>query len=177
MEIINLLDFTDRIELREWLKVNHNRVKSCWVVTSRSKQPTYECIPYIEVVEEALCFGWIDSTLKKLPDGCLAQRLSPHRKGSHWTELNKERCINLEDRGLMTDAGHQAFEKAYSTFPCLQTQILQSFSQFIFFDQSQNIIIKLQSIQHSQVYSDCYRRCAFLYSEHSQRGTSARSAI
>lgn len=114
MEIINLLDFTDRIELREWLKVNHNRVKSCWVVTSRSKQPTYECIPYIEVVEEALCFGWIDSTLKKLPDGCLAQRLSPHRKGSHWTELNKERCINLEDRGLMTDAGHQAFEKAYS---------------------------------------------------------------
>lgn len=114
MEIINLLDFTDRIELREWLKVNHNRVKSCWVVTSRSKQPTYECIPYIEVVEEALCFRWIDSTLKKLPDGCLAQRLSPHRKGSHWTELNKERCINLEDRGLMTDAGHQAFEKAYS---------------------------------------------------------------
>lgn len=114
MEIINLLDFTDRIELREWQKVNHNRVKSCWVVTSRSKQPTYECIPYIEVVEEALCFGWIDSTLKKLPDGCLAQRLSPHRKGSHWTELNKERCINLEDRGLMTDAGHQAFEKAYS---------------------------------------------------------------
>ena len=54
------------------------------------------------------------STLKKLPDGCLAQRLSPRRKGSHWTELNKERCINLEDRGLMTDAGRQAFERAYS---------------------------------------------------------------
>ena len=114
MEIINLLDFTDRNELRNWLKANHNQAKSCWVITSRSKQPTYECIPYIEVVEEALCFGWIDSTLKKLPDGCLAQRLSPHRKGSHWTELNKERCINLEDRGLMTDAGRQAFERTYS---------------------------------------------------------------
>ena len=100
MEIFNLLDFTDRIKLREWLKVNHNQAKSC--------------IPYIEVIEEALCFGWIDSTLKKLPDGRLAQRLSPRRKGSHWTELNKERCINLEDRGLMTDAGRQAFEKAYS---------------------------------------------------------------
>ena len=49
-----------------------------------------------------------------MPDGRLAQRLSPRRKGSHWTELNKERCINLEDRGLMTDAGRQAFEKAYS---------------------------------------------------------------
>lgn len=83
MEIINLLDFTDRIELREWLKVNHNRVKSCWVVTSRSKQPTYECIPYIEVVEEALCFRWIDSTLKKLPDGCLT---SSQRKSLDWVK-------------------------------------------------------------------------------------------
>lgn len=114
MEIINLLDFTDRNELRNWLKVNHNKAKQCWVVTSRSKQPTYKCIPYIEVVEEALCFGWIDSTIKKLPDGRLAQRLSPRRKRSHWTKLNKERCMNLEDRGLMTDAGRQAFEKAYS---------------------------------------------------------------
>jgi len=114
MEIINLLAFTDRIELRNWLKANHNQAKSCWVIISRSKQPTYGFIPYIEVVEKALCFGWIDSTLKKLPDGRLAQRLSPRRKGSHWTELNKERCINLEDRGLMTDAGRQAFEKSYS---------------------------------------------------------------
>ena len=116
MEIINLLDFTDRIELRNWLKANHNQAKSCWVITSRSKQPTYKCLPYIEVVEEALCFGWIDSTIKKLPDGRLVQRLSPRRKRSHWTELNKERCINLEDRGLglMTDAGRQAFERAYS---------------------------------------------------------------
>lgn len=114
MEIINLLDFTDRIELRNWLKANHHQAKSCWVVTSRSKQPAYECIPYIEVVEEALCFGGIDSTIKKLPDGRLAQQLSPRRKRSHWTELNKERCMNLEDRGFMTDAGRQAFEKSYS---------------------------------------------------------------
>lgn len=114
MEILNPLYFTDRIELRNWLKDNYNRAKSCWIITSRSKQLTYECIPYIEVIEEALCFGWIDSTQKKLPDGRLAQRLSPHREGSHWTELNKERCINLEDRGLMTDAGRRAFEKAYS---------------------------------------------------------------
>ena len=54
MEIINLQDFTDRIELRDWLEANHNQAKSCWVITSRSKQPTYKCIPYIEVVEEAL---------------------------------------------------------------------------------------------------------------------------
>ncbi len=59
----------------------------------------------IDIVEAALCFGWIDSTLKKLPDGRLAQRLSPRRKGSHWTELNKQRCRDLERQGLMTDFG------------------------------------------------------------------------
>lgn len=68
---------------------------------------------YIDVVEEALCFGWIDSTLKKLPDGRLAQRLSPRRKNSHWTKLNMVRCMNLEDRGLMTPAGRRALENAY----------------------------------------------------------------
>jgi hypothetical protein len=50
-------------------------------------------------------FGWIDSTLKKLPDGRLAQRLAPRRKNSHWTKLNMDRCLDLEDRGLMTPAG------------------------------------------------------------------------
>lgn len=113
MEILNLLDFTERRQLRSWLEENHNQAKSCWVVISRSKQTTYKCIPYIEVVEEALCFGWIDSTVKKMPDGRLAQRLSPRCEGSHWTELNKERCMSLEDRGLMTDAGRQALEKAF----------------------------------------------------------------
>lgn len=114
MEVTNLLHFSNRKELRQWLDDNHLSERSCWVVTSRSKQPPLGVIPYIEVVEEALCFGWIDSTLKRLPDGRLAQRLSPRRKNSHWTELNKQRCIDLEKRGLMTDAGRRAFEKAQS---------------------------------------------------------------
>ena len=76
---------------------------------SRSKTPPPGILAYIDVVEEALCFGWIDSTLKKLPDGRLAQLLSPRRKNSHWTKLNMDRCIDLEDRGLMTPAGRRAF--------------------------------------------------------------------
>ena len=114
MEITNLLEFTSRAQLRQWLEVNHCVERECWVVTSRSKTPPCDVIPYIEVVEEAICFGWIDSTLKRLPDGRLAQRLSPRRKNSHWTELNKQRCIDLENRGLMTNAGRLALEKAQS---------------------------------------------------------------
>ena len=113
MEITLLLEYSDRSQLRTWLQENHSKEKDCWVVMSRSKTPPAGVLPYIDVVEEALCFGWIDSTLKKLPDGRLAQRLSPRRKKSHWTKLNLDRCIDLDDRGLMTPAGKRAFENAY----------------------------------------------------------------
>ncbi len=112
MEITNLLHPAERSELRRWLEENHTAERECWVVMTRSRQPQSGVMPYIEVVEEALCFGWIDSTLKRLPDGRLAQRLSPRRKGSHWTELNKQRCADLERRGLMTEAGREALARA-----------------------------------------------------------------
>ena len=112
MEVTNLLTFTDRQQLRAWLEQNHLSAQSCWVACNRSKTPKPNTIPYVEIVEEALCFGWIDSTLKKLPDGRLAQRLSPRRKGSHWTELNKQRCRELEARGLMTEAGREKLRLA-----------------------------------------------------------------
>ena len=112
MEVVNLLHFDCRAELRLWLERHHTTERECWVVTSRAKQPSQGVIPYIEIVEEALCFGWIDSTLKKLPDGRLAQRLSPRRKNSHWTELNKKRYQELESRGLMTPAGRNALNGA-----------------------------------------------------------------
>ena len=108
MEITLLLEFSDRAQLRNWLQKNHSTKNECWVVMSRSKTPPAGILPYLDVVEEALCFGWIDSTLKRLPDGRLAQRLSPRRKNSHWTELNKQRCKDLETRGLMTPCGREA---------------------------------------------------------------------
>ena len=55
----------------------------------------------------------IDNTLKRLPDDRLAQRLSPRQPKSHWIQLNMDRCVDLEERGLMPEAGRQAFEKAF----------------------------------------------------------------
>ena len=112
MEITLLLEYTDRSQLREWFMANHATAKECWVTMYRTKIPRTDCIPYLDVVEEALCFGWIDSTLKRLPDGRCAQRLSPRRKGSHWTDLNIQRCTDLSRRGLMTPAGMEALAKA-----------------------------------------------------------------
>ena len=107
MEITNLLEFSERAQLRQWLEVSHSIEKECWVVCSRSKIKPPGVLAYVDVVEEALCFGWIDSTVKSLSPGRVAQRLSPRRKRSHWTELNKQRCADLERRGLMTDAGRR----------------------------------------------------------------------
>ena len=98
--------------MRQWLMKHHQTEKECWVVTYRQQRPTWDALLYTDVVEEALCFGWIDSTLKKTADGKLVQRLSPRRKNSHWTELNKRRCHDLEQRGLMTNAGRAALQRA-----------------------------------------------------------------
>ena len=114
MEITNLLEFSNRAQLRNWLEQHGATDKECWIAMYRVRRPAEcgDCLPYIYVVEEALCFGWIDSTLKRLPDGRLAQRLSPRRKRSHWTELNKQRCAELEHRGLMTAMGREALKQA-----------------------------------------------------------------
>ena len=111
MEVTNLLTFTDRRQLREWFERNYLSERCCWVACNRSKTAKPDTLPYLDIVEEALCFGWIDSTLKKLPDGRLAQRLSPRRIGSHWTELNRQRCHDLERRGLMTEYGRKALKE------------------------------------------------------------------
>ena len=105
MEFINLLDAKNRHELRAWLIQNHGKEKECWVIVKRGRPTDDGTFWYIDSVEEALCFGWIDSTTKKMDNGVTAQRLAPRRKGSLWSELNKERCRRMERLGLMTDAG------------------------------------------------------------------------
>lgn len=108
MEITTLLSFDDHTALRCWLVEHHQQEHEVWVATYRGRLSMADALPYVDAVEEALCFGWIDSTCKRLPDGRLAQRLSPRRKNSHWTERNRERCRELERRGLMTEAGREA---------------------------------------------------------------------
>ncbi|MCJ1909056.1 YdeI/OmpD-associated family protein [Planococcus ruber] len=106
MEMENLLPVKTRQELRTWLEEHAATEKCCWVVVSVKERPN--TLLYLDVVEEALCFGWIDSTKKRISDTEVAQRLSPRQKKSNFTELNKERVRRLEKLGLMTDQGRSA---------------------------------------------------------------------
>lgn len=103
MEIENLLPVKSRNELRVWLQNNCGIETSCWVLVSL--MPASDALLYLDAVEEALCFGWIDSIKKKVSETELAQRLSPRNKKSTWTELNKERVRRLEKLGLMREEG------------------------------------------------------------------------
>ncbi len=101
---MNILDVKNRNEFRECLMVHGSDAKECWVQLKRGKPVDPDVFYYLDGVEEALCFGWIDSTHKMI-NGVRMQRFTPRKKNSPWTELNKERVRRLEKVGLMTDAG------------------------------------------------------------------------
>ena len=92
-----------RKELRTWFEKNASTEKEVFVHCIRHEHESI--ISYLDVVEEALCFGWIDSVCKSYDGEGYLQRLSPRKKNSPWTELNKERCRRLIKLGLMTPAG------------------------------------------------------------------------
>ncbi|MFD1176495.1 YdeI family protein [Paenibacillus puldeungensis] len=109
MEIERLVPLRSRAELRNWLQDYGKTETSCWIVISMTPRP--DTVLYLDAVEEALCVGWIDGVKKKISETELAQRLSPRRPRSSWTELNKERVRRLEKLGLMRDEGRRVLPK------------------------------------------------------------------
>lgn len=93
-----------RGEWRAWLQAHHATHREIWLITYGKSSPN-PSIPYLHAVEEALCFGWIDGIAKKMDSERNAQRFTPRRPKSNWTELNKERARRLIARGQMTPAG------------------------------------------------------------------------
>ena len=98
----------NRKEFRKWLSKNHDREIDCYVLLKRGRPVDDKIFYYIDAVEEALCFGWIDSTVRKI-DGVAYQRFSKRKKNSVWSEQNLARVKRLECLGLMTDAGREFF--------------------------------------------------------------------
>ncbi len=104
MEITKQLYVKNRKEWRKWLSINHNKEKEIWLVYYNKKSNKTR-IPYDDAVEEALCYGWIDSTVKKLDQDSTVQRFTPRNIKSSWSELNKERFRRLIKKGVVTKYG------------------------------------------------------------------------
>lgn len=89
---------------RNWLSKNHDKEKEIWLVFHK-KAAEKPGVSYNEAVEEALCFGWIDSIVRSSGDDSRVQRFTPRNPKSNWSELNRERARRLIKSKLMTSAG------------------------------------------------------------------------
>ena len=103
-----------RDQWRAWLTQNVTSARGVWLCSWRTTTDRPRC-PYPEAVEEAICFGWIDSTSSILDEERSLQLFTPRRPKSAWTRLNRERAAEMEARGLMTDAGRHAIAAAKAT--------------------------------------------------------------
>ena len=90
-------------ELRAWLAANHSQKESIWLVTFKKEVPD-KYVSTQEVLDELLCFGWIDGIRRKLSETQTMQLISP-RQVQHWTKTYKDRFAKLEKEGRMMDAG------------------------------------------------------------------------
>ena len=100
-----------RTQWRQWLDENHLSRQSVWLVfyTKKSNIPS---LSWSEAVDEALCFGWIDSTKKKINDVSFMQFFSKRKPKSNWSKINKEKVKQLIDCKKMTKQGYESIEIA-----------------------------------------------------------------
>lgn len=102
---------TNREDWRSWLEENHLKEKEVWLIYYK-KHTGKPRIPYDDAVEEALCFGWIDSIVRRIDDERYMQKFSPRKDKSGWSESNKKRVKKLTDKGMMAQAGLDKIEAA-----------------------------------------------------------------
>jgi uncharacterized protein YdeI (YjbR/CyaY-like superfamily) len=101
--------FASAKELRGWFEANHATAAELWVGIHK-KGSDNTSVSLTEAVDQALCFGWIDSKGRRIDDDSYMVRFTPRRAGSNWSSRNITRVEELRAEGLMHEAGIRAFE-------------------------------------------------------------------
>jgi uncharacterized protein YdeI (YjbR/CyaY-like superfamily) len=104
-------EFLDRKEWRTWLEENHSSEKEVWVIIQK-KESGKKGLRYQEAVQEAICFGWIDSKMQRIDDYRFRQRFSPRKRNSIWSKHNKEMAEKMIRTGKMTQSGFETIDEA-----------------------------------------------------------------
>jgi uncharacterized protein YdeI (YjbR/CyaY-like superfamily) len=97
-------------DLRKWLQLNHTRAESFWLVTYKKPDPRH--VPWADIVDQLLCFGWIDSQPRKLDEARSMLRISPRNPKSTWSKINKDKIARLIGDGLIHASGLAVVEAA-----------------------------------------------------------------
>ena len=111
---IHTLEMSTRVAWRNWLETHHESETEIWLIYYK-KGMGKTGVDYEASVEEALCFGWIDSLIKRIDDQRYARKFTPRKAQSQWSESNKQRIAKLLKAGLMTKAGLELLEAAKSS--------------------------------------------------------------
>ena len=101
---IETLDVRSRQKWRKWLKEHYDSKSEIWLVFHKV-HTGITCISYNDAVEEALCFGWIDSIIRRLDDARYARKFTPRKAGSKWSTINRRRYADLKSRALLAAPG------------------------------------------------------------------------
>ena len=157
MEVTTTYKAIDRAAWRSWLEQYHGITNEIWLLLN--DVPECSTISYLDAVEEAICFGWIDGIQKRFSIHERAQRFTPRKKRSNWTELNKERARRLIRLAMMTDAG-------WATLPDLTIK----------FEVAKDIIEALQATPDAWsnflAFPDLYQRVRVGYIEEMRKNPS-----
>ena len=108
------VEVKDRAEWRAWLAANHDKEAEVWLVYYK-KETGKASVAYGASVEEALCYGWVDSIIKSLDDAKYARKFTPRKENSKWSPSNIKRVEKLVKEGLMTEHGLRLVEAAKRT--------------------------------------------------------------
>ena len=111
IELATALLFKTRDEWRSWLEKNHTILTEVWLIHYK-KSSRNKSLNHFDAVEEALCFGWIDSKLKKIDEERFILKYSPRKSQSVWSKINKETAEKMISLGKMTQAGFDTIEEA-----------------------------------------------------------------
>jgi len=150
MDIGETLYVVDRKPWREWLEANFDTANEIWLIypNKASGEPR---IIYNDAVEEALCFGWIDSIIKKLDSLHAAQRFTPRRPKSGYSQQNKERLRWLSDEGLLHPSVRESVEDVLN-------------EEFVFPEDILDAVrANEQAWKHYQSFSSAYQRIRISY--------------
>ena len=100
-----------RKDWRDWLEQNHKKTNAIWLIFHRKNTPDFN-LSWSESVDEALCFGWIDSTKKTIDDKRYKQYFCKRKEKSNWSKVNKKKVKTLIEQGLMMEAGYKSIDIA-----------------------------------------------------------------
>lgn len=169
MAALITIDVRTKQEWRAWLAKNHASCPGTWLVRYKAHSGV-ESMPYEDVVREALCFGWIDSLIKRLDDDRYVIKVTPRKPESKWSAINRRRWRELEAAGLLAAPGLAAAPTGNSyaakpAIPELPPYIARAFKTHV------------RAWQHFQTLAPTYRRTFVMWIHTAKRAETRERRI